>query len=287
MTLQVSPPKAVDLVSLPPGSTFGPRQMLDWQFLWFLEGNCLYERDGEQRPVQAGTILFCVPNATERFWWDSKRPTRCIFAHFEILQTPPEWTPYLSWEWTRPAREGDVFTSGFRHLFALIQQRPRDELGLTLTLALMVASWQNSLPPRILPAHEATEPVRLAMAWLHAQLEQDAQRPVTLKEMAAAACVTPNYLCRVFANSTGRTPLQTVMLARLDRALELVTRSEVPMERVAAMCGFSDAAHLSRRFRVAFQCTPRECRQRVRQGHLPPEYCLTRRYLQSHLNPPA
>jgi len=276
MPLSVSDPKAVHVVTLPPGSSFGPRQMTDWQILWFLEGDSVYERAGVKMEVPAGSLLFCVPGATERFWWDPKRPTRCVFAHFDILEWPQEWPPFLSWDCLRTAREGDVFTFGFRHLLSLCHEQPVDSLSLRLTLALMVATWLESPSPRTVPGREHPDVVRRALDWLHHALEEKPSRAIELKDLAAAACVSPPYLCRVFAASTGYSPMRTVMLARLDRALELVVHSELPLERIADICGLADPAHLSRRFRTAFGMTPLECRRRVREGHLAPEPRLTR-----------
>jgi AraC-like DNA-binding protein len=49
---------------------------------------------------------------------------------------------------------------------------------------------------------------------------------------------------------------------RRDRATELLTESDLPLEKIAAQLGYSDTASLHRSFRRWFKCTPEAYRQR-------------------------
>lgn len=275
MDLLVAPPKALAVVTLPTGSTFGPRRMTDWEILWILEGEGEFHSDGRIWPIAEGSLILCVPGITDYFVWDKTRPTRSAYVHFDVLQSPPEWPAWKDWPPVRPAREGDAFTFGFRHLLSL---EGRDARAAQLTVSLMLAAWlDEDGGPRDVPPLRLPPPVESALAWLNQALEQDARQTIRLSHLAGAACVTPGYLCRLFKAHLGHTPAQVVTLSRLDLALPIVARSDVPLERIAEQGGFAGASHFSRAFRAAFGMSPRQCRQRVQKGHLGPEPLLLRR----------
>ena len=77
-------------------------------------------------------------------------------------------------------------------------------------------------------------------------------------------------LCRVFTESIGRSPMETVRLARLDRAMDLIARSNYSVGQIAELCGFASAFHFSRRFKDAFGQSPKALRTAIRNGAAPP-----------------
>ena len=62
-------------------------------------------------------------------------------------------------------------------------------------------------------AREAAELIPVTLDEL-----QKVQGEVSLAELARAACVTPEHLCRVFKAAGQPSPVETVRLVRLDRA---------------------------------------------------------------------
>ena len=61
--------------------------------------------------------------------------------------------------------------------------------------------------------------------------------------------VHPEDLCRLFAASVGRSPMETVRLMRLERALVLLARSNLSVKEVGRLSGFSSPNHFLRGFR--------------------------------------
>ena len=122
-----------------------------------------------------------------------------------------------------------------------------------------------AVPPRDVP-----EPVRLAVAYYEAKLDRTPAAAVTPAELAAAAFVTPAYLCRAFRTGLNTTPLAAVRSSRLDRALEMLTRSNESVGNIAAATGFQSPFHFSRRFKEAFGRGPLAVRRDARAGRTPP-----------------
>jgi transcriptional regulator GlxA family with amidase domain len=68
----------------------------------------------------------------------------------------------------------------------------------------------------------------------------------TSSELAAVACTSPRNLARLFAEHAHCSPLDYVQLIRFAFAKELVTQSQLDLERIAARAGFRSAQQLRR-----------------------------------------
>lgn len=77
-----------------------------------------------------------------------------------------------------------------------------------------------------------------------------------LADLAAAAGISRCYFSRLFHSSFGQPPHQYLLELRLQRARSLLEARQGPIADVAAMTGFSDQSHLTRRFRRRFGTTP-------------------------------
>jgi transcriptional regulator GlxA family with amidase domain len=65
---------------------------------------------------------------------------------------------------------------------------------------------------------------------------------------------------------TGMTWEAYRQLSRLQRAISLLSETDVAITEVAAQCGFGTASAFSRAFRLVMQETPREYRNRLTGG---------------------
>ena len=72
----------------------------------------------------------------------------------------------------------------------------------------------------------------------------------------------PDYLRRLFRQSTGETPTEALTRLRLTHACTLLSRkgSAMPVREIALLSGFYDADYFSRLFRRAMGCSPRAYR---------------------------
>ena len=108
-----------------------------------------------------------------------------------------------------------------------------------------------------LPEPERPEPAALTAALDYVRRQwAAAMRPLALRELAAAACVSPSYLSRVFRKQYGCGPSAALELVRLERARTMLARSNLTVSQVAAACGFADPLYFSRRFRAAHGIAP-------------------------------
>ncbi|MCK8787725.1 AraC family transcriptional regulator [Roseomonas sp. NAR14] len=89
---------------------------------------------------------------------------------------------------------------------------------------------------------------------------------ILVVEMAARVRLSRSFFSRAFGCTFGATPHAYLMLRRLDRAMALMGGTNAPLAEVAASCGLSDQAHLSRLFRRHLAMTPREWRRVASAG---------------------
>jgi transcriptional regulator GlxA family with amidase domain len=85
----------------------------------------------------------------------------------------------------------------------------------------------------------------------------------TSGELSAVACTSPRNLARLFAEHAHCSPLDYVQLIRFAFAKELVTQSQLDLERVAARAGFRSAQQLRRVWARWEPRTPSEFRATV------------------------
>ncbi|HEY0153615.1 MAG TPA: helix-turn-helix transcriptional regulator [Longimicrobium sp.] len=88
------------------------------------------------------------------------------------------------------------------------------------------------------------EPIAAA-AW--ARLRSTAGA-LPVRELAAQLGVGERRLQRIFHDHVGLTPKQAARVARLNAAIALMTRAELPLGRVALRAGYYDQAHFNHEF---------------------------------------
>ncbi|MFV0302598.1 MAG: helix-turn-helix domain-containing protein [Paracoccus sp. (in: a-proteobacteria)] len=84
-----------------------------------------------------------------------------------------------------------------------------------------------------------------------------------LSLMAEALGMTPCLFARQFRRSFDTPPYAFVKTRRLERARRLLAETPLPIKAIAADCGFSDQAHLTRMFASAFGETPAAFRRQA------------------------
>lgn len=91
-----------------------------------------------------------------------------------------------------------------------------------------------------------------AIDYINANLD----RSIALQDIADAAYRSASHLARLFAAETGMPPHRYLINARLQRAQQLLSRTDLPIAQIAFDCGFSHQEHLTRTFRRLLNTTP-------------------------------
>ena len=104
---------------------------------------------------------------------------------------------------------------------------------------------------------------RTAMTLLLRWMEENYPKRVTLSELASVAGVNERYLCRLFREFTGTTPMDYLNRLRVDRAcFEMSVKSRNATE-AAYESGFNDPSYFSKVFRKYRAMSPLDFRKQV------------------------
>lgn len=91
-------------------------------------------------------------------------------------------------------------------------------------------------------------------------IESDLSEDLPLKVLANAAGLSEYHFLRMFKQSTGYTPHQYVISQRIERARELLKKTDMTITEIAYLLGFSTPAHFTHHFRRKTGLTPTEMR---------------------------
>ncbi|MBS0125035.1 helix-turn-helix domain-containing protein [Thetidibacter halocola] len=91
-------------------------------------------------------------------------------------------------------------------------------------------------------------------------IETNLSEALDLTMLSKALDMTPCLFARQFKASFEQPPYAYVMQRRVERARRLLANSDLAIKAIAADCGFSDQAHLTRLFRRAYDMPPSQYR---------------------------
>jgi transcriptional regulator of acetoin/glycerol metabolism/AraC-like DNA-binding protein len=130
---------------------------------------------------------------------------------------------------------------------AALHTRPRLNALASLRQRAPPAQARGGLPPGAM---------RRVREYVDAHLGES----MDLAELAAIAGLSVFHFARQFKQSAGITPHHYLVQRRIERAQDMLARTDLALSEIAVAAGFSDQSHLSRHFRQMLGTTPREFR---------------------------
>ncbi|WP_027687748.1 GlxA family transcriptional regulator [Rhizobium leguminosarum] len=105
-------------------------------------------------------------------------------------------------------------------------------------------------------------PIRDITQWIAANIADD----LAVDALASRLGMSARNFARTFKRETDMTPGDYVEAVRVDAARRMLEEGDVPLKRVAALCGFNDQSAFRRAFMRRIHVTPVEYRSRFRRG---------------------
>lgn len=184
-------------------------------------------------------------------------PTAEFFQHYtphDRLVSPKVRTLRAAFRGSETIHDGWL-EERLRELLVAMLQRQYSLRGQADKLEAMRASTREELWRRVNRARD----------YMHAHLSS----PVSLAEIAAAACLSPFHLLRVFQAAFHETPHQYLSRCRFDRAKFLLGKTQLPVTVICLECGFTSLGSFSAWFSARCGLSPRLWRNR--HGLVPEE----------------
>ncbi|MDQ1092497.1 transcriptional regulator GlxA family with amidase domain [Xanthomonas sacchari] len=167
--------------------------------------------------------------------------------------------------------DGDVLTSagtvaGIDCCLHLVRRRHGADVANRIARRLVVAphrqGGQAQYVEQPLPASRRDAQLGPTLDWMLQRLD----RPQRLDALAAHARMSRRSFTRQFRQVTGTTVVQWLAHQRLVRAQQLLERTDLPLERIAADCGFGSAGALRQQFTRDLGLPPSAYRRGFRTG---------------------
>ncbi|MCC8943582.1 helix-turn-helix transcriptional regulator [Bradyrhizobium sp. Arg62] len=106
---------------------------------------------------------------------------------------------------------------------------------------------RGGLPPRVL---------RRIREHIDANIDQR----ISVEALARLANLSVCYFVRAFKQSAGLTPHDYLIRRRVERTMEMLSRTNLSLSEIALAAGFADQSHCARRFRQHVGMSPRDYR---------------------------
>ena len=257
------------LSEYPPGTSEGPRVLEDFQLVILLAGRARWTSDQTCFEVTAGDAWLSPPGVQEHLAVHDDQGLRMAFIHLDLRRR--DGSPCDATNWPRVQRlpPEDVLRPLLRHLTWLADTRPAqwEDLARSAAVHLVGAFIAGQLGTGAADIQPLPAPVEKALAYLRSCWRgRERLMAVPVVAMARAAGVSREHLARQFRRAYGTTPAAIEHRLRLDRAVELLTSTNLEVAVIAERCGWHDSAHFTRRFRTHFKVSPRAMRTAARSG---------------------
>jgi AraC-like DNA-binding protein len=132
-----------------------------------------------------------------------------------------------------------------------LHARPRLDLLASLGQPAPTPQARGGLPPGA---------IRRVREYVEAHLSES----MDLAELAGIAGLSVFHFARQFKQSAGVTPHHYLVQRRVERAQDMLSRTDLSLSEIALAAGFSDQSHLARHFRQMLGTTPGEFRWSLR-----------------------
>lgn len=141
------------------------------------------------------------------------------------------------------------------HYAGLTQVAEMDDLP-------QLANWLRHMLEQVMQSlhlhRESTDAVLLAAAVRH--MSEHCGQNLSRDEVAEIACMSPSHFSRSIKRMYGMSFTQMLNQMRIERAAELLLRTDRPLSLIALDCGFADQSYFTKVFRRHKDCTPSQYR---------------------------
>lgn len=157
------------------------------------------------------------------------------------------------------------------HIYSLVKTMGRMKDGISAQLMVgkitQAVSWEEideileGLYMMILADDEEDADLSPLVKQARKMIEEYYSHGITLEELAQKLCVSEEYLSSQFKKETGASFTETIRKYRIDKVKELLLHSNLKLNQIADMVGYSDPKYMSKVFRDEVGMLPAQFRK--------------------------
>lgn len=92
-------------------------------------------------------------------------------------------------------------------------------------------------------------------------IDNNFKKRITLKQLSKMFNLSPNFLCKIFKEIVGKSPIDYLVHLRISKAKEMLLNTIMPINEIAYACGFDNDTYFYTLFRKKVGLTPTSYRQ--------------------------
>jgi AraC family transcriptional regulator len=201
--------------------------------------------------ITPGSVGIVPPGVEHEYEYRGR--SEHLFAHFDVR--PQAGEPVQVAALQELGRDFTSLAERFEHAVHVFRARPAQAEARLWDVLWELAERSSRQQLR----HSRRAPaVERACRVIQARISE----PLSLADLAEPAGVSPAHLTRLFRADLGVTATDYLRRCRLERALHLLTRSEVPIKEVACEVGIPDLHAFNKAVRRGYGLSPRSLRAR-------------------------
>ncbi len=168
-------------------------------------------------------------------------------------------------------RDGNIYssggiTAGIDLALALVEEDLGREIAIAAARMMVVfprrpgGQSQFSSYMKYVEVRSSRPDIEELQMWILGHPGED----LSISALADRVAMSPRTFARIFQNETGDTPALFAERARADAARCKLEQSALPVETIAAQCGFGNSERMRRTFQRLFDVSPHDYRARFR-----------------------
>jgi AraC-like DNA-binding protein len=242
-----------------------PERTIDSYEIIFVNNGTLCMREGRKDfTVNAGETLILHPYRRHKGTAVYPPDLSFYWIHFDLKSDKPTEHSIMRIPQIQVLRDPDKMTEFFRRFLDDQERKCLDPRSASLLLLLML----NEIC--VSPSHPPVtrQSAMTLVQQITTYIAGNYSNEISTSVIAKALVRNPDYLERIFKTATGISITTAIHRRRLKKAKSLLMESNFSIDRIAGICGFSDATYFRRIFKRGEGMSPSTYRKLYSQMHV-------------------
>jgi len=247
--------------------------------LWLVCDGCveLTRSDSTKFVLTRGSTVWLAPGDIYELRADASGPYTNAYIHFDLLDQKGRVIPHDQIE--TPSSTGYIFDmhyfeSTMRRIMFLEYQRDRTDATTRAALQMQASHLLKGLlydyqlaglfpnSPTAGTKQRYSQIVSSALSWLYLHPKST----LSAVDLAKRFGYSQRHFCRIFRKTTGKTPGQALIEAKIDHAKKLLASSALNITEIAESLSYENVFYFSRQFKQITGKAPLEFRKSLNRS---------------------
>lgn len=248
-----------------PDHRIGPAAHPAYVLHYILDGKGRYHIDGRTYTLEKDQGFLMEPNVVSSYEADTEQPWSYLWIGFEggFAKELLEQLGLTHQELTFSADCGEQLLGIVENMLTCEAQGIEQECFLQSQLFQFFACLSHDLSTRSNAFRQDKQNyyVRMAEEFIRSNYASDIRVP----DIAEAVGISRSYLTSLFQNILQTSPSEYLTAFRLTRGHEQLAITDLPVSRIAELCGYRDPLVFSKAFKQMTGMTPTQYRKTIRE----------------------